>query len=171
VSRAADLTRRGLLKAGAVGAAAAALPEAAQARRQRRSTPGRRADVVVVAAGLADLAFDGQTAIAQRGLHGRGCHYVGNAAFVPSEDQAQFRRYAGDKPDFLAIAPWVVGDRSRARLRAIGSELAPGSGSPLEDDYVETGIVADLPVPVDRRRPDCVISTRARGHSPGGSRR
>ena len=34
--------------------------------------------------------------------------------------------------------------------------LAPGSGSPLENDYVETAIVADLPVPVDRHRPDCV---------------
>jgi hypothetical protein len=38
----------------------------------------------------------------------------------------------------------------------VGAELAPGSGSPLENHYAETAIVADLPVPVDRRRPDCV---------------
>ena len=36
---------------------------------------------------LADLPFDGQSAITQRGLGGRGCHYVGNGAFVPGEDQ------------------------------------------------------------------------------------
>jgi hypothetical protein len=113
---------------------------------------------------LADLAFDGQSAITQRGVLGprhdgsggpRGCHYIGDAAFVPGEDQAQFRHYAGAQPDFLAIAPWVVGDGPRAVLRRVGGELAAGSGSPLEDHYVETALVADLPFPVDRRRPSC----------------
>lgn len=107
---------------------------------------------------LADLAFDGQTAITQRGMSGPGCHYIGNSRFVPGEDLSGLRRYVGREPDFLAIAPWVVGDRSRTALRAVGSELAPGSGSPLENHYVETAIVADLPVPVDRRRPDCAGS-------------
>jgi hypothetical protein len=105
---------------------------------------------------LADLAFDGQTAITQRGLRGPGCHYIGNSRFVKGEDLPSLRRYAGNRPRFLAIAPWVVGDRSRARLRSVGAELAPGSGSPRENDYVETAIVADLPVPVDRPRQDCV---------------
>jgi hypothetical protein len=105
---------------------------------------------------LADLAFDGQTAITQRGLRGRGCHYIGNSRFVPGQDLAPLRRYAGERPRFLAIAPWVVSDRSRSALRATGAALAPGSGSPLENDYVETAVVADLPVPVDRHRPDCV---------------
>lgn len=105
---------------------------------------------------LADLAFDGQTAITQRGLRGHGCHYIGDSRFVPGEDLGSLRRYAGPQPDFLAIAPWVVSDRSRAALRTVGSELAPGSGSPLENDYAETALVADLPVPVDRHRPDCV---------------
>ena len=105
---------------------------------------------------LADLAFDGQTAITQRRLRGRGCHYIGNSRFVPGEDLAGLRRYAGRKPDFLAIAPWVVRDRSRAALRAVGAQLAPGSGSSIENNYVETAIVADLPVPVDSRRGDCV---------------
>ena len=120
---------------------------------------------------LADLVFDGQTAITQRGLRGRGCHYIGDSAFVPGEDQSQFRRYAGNQPDFLAIAPWVVGDRSRAELRRVGAELAPGSGSPLEDDYVETAIVADLPVPLDRRRSDCVTATRWPARRPARRRR
>ena len=104
---------------------------------------------------LADLTFDGQSAITQRGLSGRGCHYIGNGAFVPGEDQPVFRRYAGRQPEFLAIAPWVVGDRSRAALRHVGAELAPGSGSPLEDHYLETALIADLPIPVDHSRADC----------------
>jgi hypothetical protein len=104
---------------------------------------------------LADLTFDGQSAITQRGLHGPGCHYIGNAAFVPGEDQAVFRRYAGSKPDFLALAPWVVPDGPRASLRAVGTALGPGSGSRKSDDYLETALVADLPFPVDRGRRGC----------------
>jgi hypothetical protein len=105
---------------------------------------------------LSDLVFDGQSAITQRGLRGRGCSYIGDRSFVPSEDQAVFRRYAGPQPDFLALAPWVVGDRSRAALRKVGDELAPGSGSRLENDYLETALIADLPFPVDRGQRGCV---------------
>jgi hypothetical protein len=61
----------------------------------------------------------------------------------------------------------VTPDAPRASLRATGDKLAPGSGSPLEDDYVETAIVADLPLPVDRHRRDCVRKARA----PAGNRR
>ena len=35
---------------------------------------------------LADTPFDGQSAILQRGLRGRGCHYVGNGRFVAGQD-------------------------------------------------------------------------------------
>jgi len=104
---------------------------------------------------LADLAFDGQSAITARGLRGRGCHYIGNASFLPDQDQTMFARYAGRKRDFLALAPWVVPDGPRTALRQVGAELAPGSGSPLEDDYLETALIADLPIPVDRGRRDC----------------
>ncbi len=104
---------------------------------------------------LADLDFDGQSAIMQRGLRGAGCHYIGDAAFVPGEDLPSLRSYAGNQPDFLAIAPWVTPDAPRAALRATGAGLAPGSGSPLEDHYVETALIADLPIPLDRRRHDC----------------
>jgi hypothetical protein len=106
---------------------------------------------------LADLTFDGQSAITQRGgTRTRGCHYIGNRAFLPAQDEGQFRGYAGARRDFLALAPWVTPDGPRDRLRAIGAALAPGSGSRLEDDYVETGLVADLPLPVDRHRRGCV---------------
>jgi hypothetical protein len=108
---------------------------------------------------LADLPFDGQTAITQRGLHGRRCHYIGNRAFLPGEDERQFAPYAGARPDFLAIAPWKVPDASRSRLRAVGNALAPGSGKKLEDAYVETAIVADLPIPPDHARSGCVTRT------------
>jgi hypothetical protein len=104
---------------------------------------------------LADLPFDGQSAITQRRLGGRGCHYIGNGAFVPGEDQSGLRPFAGPQPAFLALSPWVSADAPRAMLRRIGASLAPGSRSPLEDDYLETAIVADLPVPVDRDRRDC----------------
>jgi hypothetical protein len=121
---------------------------------------------------LADLPFDGQTAITARGLSrraGAGCHYIGNAAFLAAEDRADLRGYAGPRGSFLAIAPWVVSDRDRADLRRVGAALAPGSRSPLEDDYVETAVVADLPVPVDRGRAGCVTGRRLA--PPGASRR
>jgi hypothetical protein len=106
---------------------------------------------------LADLVFDGQSAITQRGgLRGPGCHYIGDRSFVSGEDQAQFRGYAGTQHDFLALAPWVSADGSRASLRATGRQLAAGSGSSRVDRYLETAIVADLPLPVDPRRQGCV---------------
>jgi glycerophosphoryl diester phosphodiesterase len=109
---------------------------------------------------LADLAFDGQTAITQRGLRGtRRCTYVGNTSFqpgAPENDPARLRPYAGRKREFLALAPWVVPDGPRGALRERARELAPGSGSPLENDYLETMLVADLPFPPDPTRRNCV---------------
>jgi len=104
---------------------------------------------------LADLPFDGQSAITQRGLRGRGCHYVGNARFVDGEDRPDLRSYAGSKPRFLAVAPWVAPDARRSDLRAVGDKLAYGSGDKLENDYLETAIVADLPYPPDPSRAGC----------------
>lgn len=104
---------------------------------------------------LADLPFDGQSAITQRGLRGAGCHYVGNAAWLAGEDREDLRGAAGPQPQFLALAPWVRGDGSRSDLRATGAALAPGSGSPIEGDYLETALVADLPLPPDPARGGC----------------
>jgi hypothetical protein len=49
----------------------------------------------------------------------------------------------------------VVPDGPRSRLRAVGAQLEHGSGSRLENDYVETALVADLPFPPDPNRNGC----------------
>lgn len=90
---------------------------------------------------LADLPFDGQTAITQRGLRSKHrCTYVGNA---------------DPKREFVAIVPWVTPDAPRDELRETAAKLAPGSGDALENDYVETAIAADLPFPPQPRRRGC----------------
>jgi hypothetical protein len=68
-----------------------------------------------------------------------------------------FVPYAGPKPQFLALAPWVVPDRSRAALRGVGTALASDSG---RSQYVQTAVIADLPFPVDRTRTGCVVAGR-----------
>lgn len=98
---------------------------------------------------LLDLAFDGQSAITGRGARAPRRHYVGNARFLP-EDERVYRPYAGPKRGFLALAPWVVPDGRRSRLRDVGAALAPGSGEPRENQYLETALFADL-VPAWRR--------------------
>ncbi len=103
---------------------------------------------------LADTPFDGQSAILQRGLRGRGCHYVGDARFVAGDDDPANRAYAGNKPPFLALAPWVVADAGRGTLRAAGNGLL------RSDRYVQTALVADLPVPADRSRAGCIVAGR-----------
>jgi hypothetical protein len=109
---------------------------------------------------LGDLVFDGQTAITQRGLRGlHKCNYVGNSRFLPGppeNDPASLEQYAGAKREFLALAPWVVGDRSRAQLRAVQARLAPGGDR--ENDYLETAISADLPFPPNPWRRNCIDS-------------
>lgn len=113
---------------------------------------------------LADLPFDGQTAITQRGLRGRrACTYVGNAArFNTRLDPRSYRVYSGRKRQFLALAPWVTRDTTRPRLERRGRALAAGSGSRLENAYLETAIVADLPFPPDPRRANCLGQPRPR---------
>jgi hypothetical protein len=106
---------------------------------------------------LSDTPFDGQSAILERGRRGRGCHYVGNGAAVPSDDLPRFRGYAGAKPQFLALAPWVVPDGSHPALRKVGLALATGRG---RYHYVQTAVIADLPFPVDRIRRGCVMAGR-----------
>ena len=71
-------------------------------------------------------------------------------------DSAAYGVYAGKKREFLGLVPWVTKDAPRAQLRAVGAELAPGSGSPRENDYLESAIVADLPFPPDPRRANCL---------------
>jgi hypothetical protein len=109
---------------------------------------------------LADLPFDGQTAITQRGLGAGakqqlGCNYVGNSSFVPGFDPPAYDVYAGPKTEFLGLAPWVTPDAPRDELRATGQMLAPASTDPLANQYVETAVIADLPFPADPGRPFC----------------
>jgi hypothetical protein len=105
---------------------------------------------------LADTPFDGQSAILQRGRHGRGCDYVGNGSFIAGQDLPQYRGYAGRKPQFLALTPWVT-TGSRNRLSAVGSALAAGTG---RYRYVQTAVIADLPFPANRSRRGCVGASR-----------
>ncbi|HVS68117.1 MAG TPA: hypothetical protein VHE56_06170 [Mycobacteriales bacterium] len=94
---------------------------------------------------LLDLDFDGQSAILARGYRGGLRHYVGNARLDAADrDPAGAAVYAGGKPQFLALAPWVRAAGTRAGLRAEGARLAAGSGSPQENDYLETAVYADL---------------------------
>jgi glycerophosphoryl diester phosphodiesterase len=108
---------------------------------------------------LADLVFDGQSSIAQRGrARGKGCNYVGIRTLMPDppeNDPEDFRPYSGRKRQFLALAHWVRPGADRDRLRATAADLAPGSGSPLENDYLETALIADLPFPPDKHRRGC----------------
>jgi len=105
---------------------------------------------------LADTPFDGQTAILQRGRVGRACSYIGNQRFVAGQDLRRYRRYAGPKSQFLALAPWVAGG-PRARLRGVGQALAAGRAGL---HYVQTAAIADLPFPADSRRPGCLVAGR-----------
>lgn len=108
---------------------------------------------------LADTPFDGQSAILQRGRApgSAACTYVGNRRFEPGLDPASYRAFAGPKPQFLALAPWVVPDGPRTSLERVSAALASTSGS---DRYVQTAVIADLPFPVDRSRPGCLEAGR-----------
>lgn len=124
---------------------------------------------------LADLPFDGQSAITQRGLTGgAGCHYVGNARRVPGRDPEQFEiggetlaaePYAGPKSEFVAILPWVRADGPREELMATASALGPDGDGPMENDYAEGVIAADLAFPPDPRRASCVTARSAKAVS------
>ncbi len=96
---------------------------------------------------LLDLAFDGQSAITARGADAPPRHYVGTTEFDPAEDPEAYRRYVGEHTAFLALADWVVPDAPRPELADVAARLAPGSGDPLENDYLETAVWADLGAP------------------------
>ncbi len=95
---------------------------------------------------LADIPFDGQSAILARGHRGRGCAYVGDRHFLAGQDQPGFRADAGLKPQFLALAPWVIPVAGRAHLRSVGAAVGAGSSA---HHYVQTALIADLPFPAD----------------------
>jgi glycerophosphoryl diester phosphodiesterase len=120
---------------------------------------------------LADLPFDGQTAITQRGLSGgagrASCNYVGSSRFIPGTDPESFliggeelpvRPFAGPKQEFLAMVPWVRADGPRPELESAAKALTPEGNGPGENDYLETAIVADLPFPPNPARGSCATA-------------
>ena len=92
---------------------------------------------------LLDLPFDGQSSITARTSREPLRHYVGTLERAAA-DPAAMLGYHGAKRQFLALAPWVAPDAARTRLQAIGARLAPGSNDPIENDYLETAVYADL---------------------------
>jgi glycerophosphoryl diester phosphodiesterase len=83
---------------------------------------------------LLDLPFDGQSAITARTAGQPRRAYIGNQARLDPRDPSAYGVYAGAKPHFLALAPWVSSDRPRPQLEAIAHQLAPGSGDAREND-------------------------------------
>jgi glycerophosphoryl diester phosphodiesterase len=105
---------------------------------------------------LGDLPFDGQTAITQRGLLGKKkCNYVGDRKLL-AEDSPSYKRYMGPKRQFITLAPWVRKDAPRAQLRKTGAALLAASGKKMENRYLETAAIADLPFPPKKKRRNCI---------------
>ena len=112
---------------------------------------------------LGDIAFDGQSAITQRGLARPRLPLHRQRALDRGRGPARPADEAGPKPQFLALAPWVAPDGPRGAAARRRRPAPSGSGSALENDYVETALVADLPFPPDPRRPNC-LTTRGSAH-------
>lgn len=85
----------------------------------------------MVVGNLLDLTFDGQSAI------------TGPAEQAPSP-----RSYVltDPRPGFLALAPWVT-EGTPDELRQAGLDRAAHSGHPLENEYREATLHADLTLP------------------------
>ena len=107
---------------------------------------------------LADLPFDGQTAITQRGLKGpEGVEAVEGASATTSATPSSCPRIRRSTRSTRARRA-SSSDSPRGRSRTAratssarsGAALAPGSGDPRENDYLETAVVADLPYPAGR---------------------
>ena len=95
---------------------------------------------------LADTPFDGQTAILQRGRRGRRrATTSATARSCPATTSAVNRAYAGAKPQFLALAPWVVSVTARARRCARSAR--PRDWARRLPVTCRRRVIADLPVP------------------------
>jgi hypothetical protein len=110
---------------------------------------------------LLDLAFDGQSTITARGDVGEPRSFVGNTE-LGEGDLDEYRSYVGPKHEFLAMSPWVVEDAPREQLTAVSLALAPGSGSALENGYIETALFADLRR-TDRQEPERAVASELAG--------
>ena len=81
---------------------------------------------------LGDLVFDGQTAITQRGLRGRGCDYVGDSRLMPAAPESDPASPGLRTPAEARIpGPGSVGHpgrAARAALRATRPSWRPAPG-------------------------------------------
>lgn len=116
---------------------------------------------------LVDLTFDGQSVIFERCLPtttGTTCDgntpqaFVGASHFLPCGpnetarcDDPRLEPYAGPLTETVVMAPWVLDDdpeltpvENRERLTARARAMQAGTGSPYENDYLETAVWADL---------------------------
>jgi hypothetical protein len=105
---------------------------------------------------LVDLPFDGQVSIKRRDNPRPGPvrRFVGNRDLLDDVDPAFGAPFAGDKDEFVVVAPWVLDEdptlplaEDRDRLAARARELLAGSDSEHENDYLETAVWADLVPP------------------------
>lgn len=118
---------------------------------------------------LVDVTFDGQSVIFERCLPladgGDTCdgntadQFVGNLYSIPCTAERTERcdpdwlaPHQGAKRETIVMAPWVADEcpeclfpiEDRERLAGYARALQPGSGSPAENDYLETAVWADL---------------------------
>ena len=56
----------------------------------------------------------------------------------------------------ITLAPWVRKDGPRAKLRKTGAALLAASGKKMENRYLETAAIADLPFPPKKKRANCI---------------
>ncbi len=99
----------------------------------------------MITGNLFDMVVDGQSAITRKATEAPVERYVGLDAI------------SDWRGSFEALAPWTMEDPGlidptlslddrRALLHERALELQPGSGSPVENGYVEQVIAADLPI-------------------------
>lgn len=116
---------------------------------------------------LVDLTFDGQSAIFERCLPRAGDDTCGgNVArthvganefntcgpYDSRCDDPALEPYAFEKRETLVMADWVAADcplclgpiANRERLASVSRAMQAGSGSPEENNYLETAVWADL---------------------------
>ncbi len=87
----------------------------------------------------------------------RGCHYVGNGAFVPGDDLATYRTYAGSKSRFWGSRRgWCRAAHALGCVRSAASWRLGAAAT----EYVQTAVIARSPFPADRRRPGCEVAGR-----------
>lgn len=117
---------------------------------------------------LVDLTFDGQSSIFERCVarddgadtcdgnvprtHAGASYFEDCGARTERCDDPALKPYSGHKSETIAMVPWVIDEcppclgpiADRERLAARSRAMQAGTGSPVENDYLETAIWADL---------------------------